>query len=238
MLCEYYKDALIDAAASGVALSGELREHLAECASCRATFAQEQSLFAAIDTGLHAAANAGAPPSLLPPVRARLDEVATPRLAWVQPLVFASAGVALALVVFLMARPHRVAREEAAKQGLVAIPASTSPVVNTNRQETSSEGHQIALLVHHSRTSQNSTKAHSAASSNPEVLVPPDERDGLAQLVASLNEYRGLATALLARVPEKNDSLIGVDRLQIDALEIKPLEGRETETLDSAGGKH
>jgi len=32
--------------------------------------------------------------------------------------------------------------------------------------------------------------------------------------------------------------LISVDRLHIDALEIKPLEGRETETLDSAGEKH
>src|SRR5256884_9244256 len=35
MLCEHYKDALIEAAASGAAPSGELREHLAECASCR-----------------------------------------------------------------------------------------------------------------------------------------------------------------------------------------------------------
>ena len=238
MLCEGYKDSLIDAAASGAALSGELREHLAECASCRATFAQEQSLFAAIDTGLHAAANAETPPSLLPPVRARLDEIPIPRLGWVQALVFASAGVGLASVVFLMASPPRVARQEAAKQGPVAIPASISPVINTNRQ-TSSEGSQIAAIpFHHSRTSQDSTNSHSAPSSNPEVLVPPDERDGLAQLVAGLSEYRDLAAALLPRVPQKNDSLIGVDRLQIDALEIKPLEGRETETLDSAGEKH
>jgi hypothetical protein len=156
----------------------------------------------------------------------------------VQALVFASAGVGLASVVFLMARPPRVARQEAAKQGPVAIPASISPVINTNRQ-TSSKGSQIAAIpFHHSRTSQDSTNSHSAASSNPEVLVPPDERDGLAQLVAGLSEYRDLAAALLPRVPQKNDSLIGVDRLQIDALEIKPLEGRETETLDSAGEKH
>lgn len=95
-----------------------------------------------------------------------------------------------------------------------------------------------AVPVKHTHASRNSTQSDSAASSNPEVLVPPDERDGLALLVASLNEHRDLAAALLARVPDNEDSLISVDRLHIDALEIKPLEGRETETLDSAGEKH
>jgi len=235
MLCEHYKDALIEAAASGAAPSGELREHLAECASCRAVFGQEQSLFAAIDSGLHAAAYAEIPPSLLPGARARLDEVGTPRFRWVQPLVFGSTGLALGLVVFVMAWPHLAGREEMAKK----VPALASIPMDANREGTSPKSAQmLAVPVKHTHASRNSTQSDSAASSNPEVLVPPDERDGLALLVASLNERRDLAAALLARVPDKEDSLISVDRLRIDALEIKPLEGRETETLDSAGEKH
>src|SRR5438105_2211369 len=72
----------------------------------------------------------------------------------------------------------------------------------------------------------------------PEVLVPPDEREGLTRLVAALNEHRNFAAALLARRPEKKDVLVTVDPLQIADIEIKPLAGTETETPDGAGEKH
>ena len=239
MLCEHYKDTLIDSTANGAAPSGELREHLAECASCRAAFAGEQSLFAAIDTGLHAVANVEVPASLLPRVRARLYEVATPRLAWVPPFAFASTAVALALVVSLMARPHRTPREDLAKRGPVALPTSVAPATNINHEDASSETTPVASIpAHQPHASRNSTDRRSAASGNPDVLVPPDEREGLARFVASLNEHGDLAFVLLARVPDKKDSSITVDRLQIDALEIKPLEGSERETPDSGGEKH
>ena len=70
MPCAHYKDALIEAAASGADLTSvptpdeetaALRAHLESCASCRAAFEQEQSLFSSIDAGLHAAANAEVP---------------------------------------------------------------------------------------------------------------------------------------------------------------------------------
>ncbi len=70
MLCKHYKVALIEAAASSAQPQGDLRAHLEACASCRAAFEQEQSLFASIDAGLHVAANAEVPASLLPRVRA------------------------------------------------------------------------------------------------------------------------------------------------------------------------
>lgn len=235
MLCEHYKGALIEAAASGAAPSGELREHIAECASCRAVFGQEQSLFAAIDTGLHAAANAKIPPSLLPGVRARLDELATPRFRWVQPLVFAFTGVALGLVVFVMARPHLAAREEMAKKG----PALASMPMHANREGTSPESTQIAAVpVKHTHASRNSTQSHSAASSNLEVLVPPDEREAFARFVGVLNQRSDVVASRLAKVPEETDGLAALAPLQIPDIEIKPLEGTETETSDGAGEKH
>jgi hypothetical protein len=103
MPCEHYKNALIEAAANGAQPQGDLRGHLDACASCRATFEQEQSLFASIDAGLHFAASAEVPASLLPRVRARLDEAAVPRSAWVT-YWFALASAALVVVAFFAAR--------------------------------------------------------------------------------------------------------------------------------------
>src|SRR5713226_5871600 len=100
---KHYKDALIEAAASGAEPPGELRAHLAGCFDCRAALEQEQALFASIDAGLHVAANAEAPASLLPRVRARLDEESAPRRIWATNwLVLASAAVMV--VAFLAAR--------------------------------------------------------------------------------------------------------------------------------------
>lgn len=238
MVCEDYKDALIEAAASGAAPSGELRAHIDACSSCRATFDEEQSLFAEIDSGLHAAVNTEVPPSLLPRVRVALDEVSAPRPRWRQPLVFASAGVALALAVFLMGRPRHGGHEEVAKQGGVAVPAPTASSTETNPEEISSVGIQVAAVhAAHSHATRNSTNLHAAASSNPEVLVPPDEREAFARFVAALNEHSDVAAALVAKVPQK-DAVVTADPLQIPDIEIKPLEGTETETSNGTGEKH
>lgn len=239
MLCEHYKDALIEGAAAGAAPQGELRAHLDACATCRAVFDEEQSLFATIDSGLHAAVNAEVPPSLLPRVRTRLDEIVVPRFRWLQPLVFASAGVALAFVVFLMVRPRHATPEEMAKHAPVVVPAPTPSATTANSEEFSSGGTQIANIPFvHSHIPRNSTGGHSAASGNVEVLVPPDEREGLAQLMATLSEHRDVAAALLAQRTEEKDALLTVDPLKIPDIEIKPLEGAETETSDGPGEKH
>ena len=239
MPCEHYKDALIDVAASGGAPQGELRAHLEECASCRAAFDEEQSLFAAIDSGLHAAASAEVPPSLLPHVRAQLDEVVVPRFRWLQPLVFASAGVALVFVVFLMARTRHATPEEVAKQGSVVVPVPKSPVAKTNPKEISTEGTRIATVSGvHSHVARNATDVHSVASGNLEVLVPPDERESLARFVAMLNKGSNIGAALLEKEREKKDAPLSVNRLEITPMEIKPLEGAETEASDGAGEQH
>src|SRR5216684_4414133 len=132
MPCKHYKDALIEAAASGAEPPGELRAHLAGCVDCRAALEQEQALFASIDAGLHVAANAEAPASLLPRVRARLDAEAAPQRRWIQPLIFAAASVALVLTVFLATRPHPPNPDEQARKIPLTSPQET-PAKNTHR---------------------------------------------------------------------------------------------------------
>lgn len=237
MPCEHYKDALIEVAASGAPPQGELRAHLAACSSCREAFAQEQSLFAAIDSGLHATANAEVPPSLLPRVRAMLDEAAAPRFRWMPSAIFASACAVLVLLLFLVARPAHRAPENIAKQRPVAAPGPVGSAINVNPEGPSNDIPSVFAANRHSQAARNSTDLHAAASSSPEVLVPPNERDAFAQLIAALNERNSVAAALLAHPPEKEGALVSADPLQIPDIEIKPLEGTEAETSDGAGEK-
>ena len=138
-----------------------------------------------------------------------------------------------------MARPlHRATPENVAKQSpIVSTPMALARNKNP-RKNSPPDIQTTSVRSTRSKTGRNSTIVHSAASSNPEVLVPPDEREGLARLVATLSEHRDLAAAFLAQRAEKKDALVTVDPLQIFDIEIKPLEGSETETSDGAGERH
>jgi hypothetical protein len=237
MPCKHYKDALIEAAASGAEPQGELRAHLAGCADCRAAFEQERALFASIDAGLHVAANAEVPISLLRRVRARLDEAVVPKRHWIQPLVFAAASVALAFAIFLLARPHISSPDHQAKQ-TPQIPVMETLPTNARPQNPSADAQSVSSNVNHSQTLGHSTSLRPVASSHPEVLVPPDERKALARFVVVLQERREVAVALVTPAPQTKNELANLEPLQIKGLEIKTLEERQTEVSDGAEQKH
>lgn len=237
MPCEHYKDALIEVAASGSTPQGELRAHFDECASCQAAFAEEQSLFAAIDSGLCTAANTEMPVTLLPRVRANLDEAMTTQHRWMRPLALASAGVVLASLLLWIVRPNHPTPENLAKE-TPAGPAPAFSTAGTHGDIPTSTVQTTPTAAAHSHAPRNPTLTQAVASSSPEVLVSPDEREGLAQLVATLNQHRDFAAAFLAQRPEKKDALVTVDPLQISDLEITPLERTEAEIPDGTGEKH
>jgi len=224
MPCEPYQNALIEAAASGSEPQGELRAHFANCAACRTAFAQEQSLFSSMDEGLRAAANAEVPPSLLPRVRARLADEAAPRRMWTQPMIFAAASVALALAIFLYVRPYHSRPDNQAKR-TPQIPVSEMPATNVRRQNSGPATQMVSSNVNNSRTPGHSTLLRPVASSQPEVLVPPDEREAFFSFVIAVQQHGDVAAALLAPSPKKQDALVTVEPLQIAHLEVKPLEG-------------
>ena len=74
MLCDDYKEAVMEAASGRAALAGSVHEHVATCARCGALLAEQRALFGAIDLGLRRSANAEIPNSFLPGVRARMAE--------------------------------------------------------------------------------------------------------------------------------------------------------------------
>jgi len=234
MSCKHYKDALIEAAAAGAEPQGELRAHLAVCPSCREAFTQEQFLFSSIDASLHSTVNAEVPPSLLPRVRAGLEEAPVPRLRWMQPFIFASASLALAFFLFLIVRPQHTTPEERAGR----IPGTPAPaVVATNGTPQKHSGPVNPFVptgAKHPPAATNSTLLNPVASSKPEVLVPPDEREAMARFVAALSKHQDFAAAVLAQAQKKKDALLTVNPLQIADIDVKPLEGSETETTGSA----
>jgi len=233
MPCERYQNALIEAAASSTAPQGELRAHLAACAACRTAFAQEQSLFSSMDEGLRATANADVPASLLPRVRVRLADEAAPRRMWTQPMIFAAASVALAFAIFLVVRPHHTRPDNQAKQ-TAQIPVSETPETNAGGQNSGPATQIVSSNVNNSRTPDHSTLLRPVASSQPEVLVPADEREAFAHFVATLQERGDVAVALVTPSSDAKGEPAGLKRLQIDSLEVKPLEGTESEESDGA----
>ena len=237
MPCEHYQDALIEAAASSSAPQGELRAHVAACAACRAAFAQEQSLFSSMDEGLRAVANAEVPASLLPRVRARLADEAAPRRMWAQSLIFGAASVALAFAIFLVVRPHHARPDNQAKQ-IPQIPVSETPATNVRGQNSGPATQIVSSNVNNPKTPGRSTLLRPVASSQPEVLVPPDEREAFFSFVFAVQQHGDVAAALLAPSPKKEDVLVTVEPLQIADLEVKPLEGRETEISVRVGEQH
>jgi hypothetical protein len=233
MPCKQYKNALTEAAASGAQPQDDLRKHLYACAACRAAFEQEQSLLASIDSGLRVTANAETPASLLPRVRARLDEELAPQRRWVQPMIFAAASVALAFVIFLLVRPHQASPDSQAKQAPQS-PVSHTPVAGDRHPNSGSRSQIVSFNRNNSQTRIHSTSLRPMACSQAEVLVPPDEREAFLRFVAVLDDRREVALALVTRAAPTKDASPSLEPLQISGLEIKPLEERQAEASDGA----
>jgi hypothetical protein len=222
MSCESYKEALIQSATLGIESQSELRAHLAACASCRSAYAEEQSLFASIDAGLHKNANAEVPASLLPRVRARLDEEATIHRSWL--LNWRSlAGAAAIVAVFFAA--HTVWRTSV-KQQPVEMATKTnppSPVDSLPQDHNSIAGatpEQNSVSQPRTSIVRNLVPHATLAARNPEpeVLVPPDQEVVLARYA---EQWRQRKHAPL--VVENSDQTI-LAPLQVTPIQIAQLD--------------
>ena len=226
MPCKHYKNALIETAASGAEPQGELRAHLAGCADCRAAFEQERSLFASIDAGLRVVANAEVPPSLLPHVRARIDEQSVPRRVWsMNWLVFASAAVII--IGFFAARallqpnvvqqPIESAGKPVAPPLVTAPPQNHAPARVTPMEKGSASQRQEVVarlpLEHGPQAKRRNV---------PEVLVPHDQELLLAQYAEQWSLHKH--PLLLAQEFDATVlSPLQVAPIQIDELGVKLL---------------
>jgi hypothetical protein len=145
--------------------------------------------------------------------------------------VFAAAGVALVLAVFLAVRSNR-ARPDVQTGQMPASAASQAPSNGTPRESTGLNTLTASSRPNRSQVRRNSSLLRAGTVSRPEVLVPPDEREALARFVATLREHNDVALDLATPGPHSRDTPVSFDPLRINRLEIKPLE--DTDTFDGA----
>jgi hypothetical protein len=225
MPCEKYKSALVDLAISGAEPDSDLRAHLDGCNFCRAALRRERVLFSSIDAAVQRRTNTEVPGSLLPGLRERLaqESVHKPVLipAWI--LVTASALIVVAASwIFGTPWPRgslpRVTEVETAgnqpRESLAGY-AATFPIAAPASQ------------AHAKRHAVNARTTPQLVAREPEVLVPPDEREAFASFLAGLQQRKEVAQALLNPVPEPKDASFPLDLIQIARLEIKALEGQD-----------
>lgn len=199
MPCEKYQDALIDLAASGAEPAGDLRAHLNACSSCRLYVEREQSLFAAIDTGVHTAANAALPSALLQRFEAHLAQQTSSKPMLHPSRMYAYAALATAAALLLLVLP-RLRTHEAKQQGIVAVEARQQAVSQPRTVAIAQPA--SALTSTFARHSEKRT-SQPRRSSEPEVLVPPDERIAFERFLSDLNGRQDLAVALVKPMQEQ-----------------------------------
>jgi len=216
MFCEPYKQPLTYAALGGE-LTARLQEHLAACASCRAAFAEEQSLYAAIDSAVGAVANVEVPSTLVPRVHVALNNEPvfgrTPRL-WIVAAIPVLAAMVLAFVYWPSHNQRGTAgREQKAanqpgptKQGVPAAVNNSYP-------------HAVSRERHDGRAT--TVRIHSPRAKLIEVIVEPEETAALLRYEAFLRERSASKSQfLLARTIELPP---GIQPLEIGELEMRDL---------------
>jgi anti-sigma factor RsiW len=233
MPCENYREALIETAAAESAPSRELRSHLDACPSCRAAFAEEQQLFAAIDTGLRATANAEVPASFLPRVGARIQEASVSPRRWRLSLILALVGAATVVTIFIGARPRRPGIDKPGNP-IFAVNAPEKSVAPTGPGATVSAVAVASTRAHHVQRKGSVETPSSASSNQLEVLVPPDEREAFARFVTAQQVRNDVIVAVVAPTPDDEDKRPSVKPLQIAKLVVKPLEQLESDGPDGA----
>lgn len=240
MPCNQYQTALTESAATGV-LPPALREHLANCADCHASFLAEQNLFASIDTGLRAFANAELPPTLLTRVQARINEEKQPneKYNWIPTWAFAavSAAVLLAFVFpLLKSKPRQLAANPAIVVQKTPTNSATQQTVQNLIPEAATRhavSNRSALAVtRNAIPSQNNAPRFAA---EPEVLVPPDERLAFARFVARVGQNKELNAAAFPKM--RNEGPVQVNAIEIAAVQVELLDPR-TELTDFFGRTH
>jgi len=217
MFCQTYNKSLTDAAASGE-LSLAQREHLASCEPCRIAFAQEQSLFAAIDSGLRTAANSEVPATLIPRVHFALNNEPAPQRRSFSFLVWglASAVVTAGAVFGLIRLSSKPALVEPSRPAPVAVVQNSPERTSLNPARAGG----VSPLQH--------VKSVSLAASNsstrefPEVIVPPDE--GAALLRYEEFRRKNQDDVVLVASAKSLDLRPGIEPLQIAEIELVDLK--------------
>lgn len=226
MNCKECQKKILESLAASESVIPEVARHRSACAACAAFYREQQELFRTVDDGLQSLVNQPVPPSLLPRVRGRLDEVpVSPRAwwpAWSLAAVAAIATLALA-VEHVPRRPRSVATS--GQTASIAPECSVPPASIREHARTLARPKALVLPAPNHKSATSDVPPNAA----PEVIVSAEERQAFTKFVSEVPEEPQAALALTRPAASAAQDSIEIALLQIDNLEVKPLEGTESE---------
>ena len=220
MNCRQYQERMLDALAAGTAVFPDVVvEHKRNCVSCEAYYESQAGLFRGLEEGIKAIANEEVPRSLVPGVRARLNDGLPLRSSWMSAWGLTAAAAAILVLGFslLVDRPpyQGVPREN---ERVPSQPVeNSSPVVQPTKE--------IPSADHRGRRMGRRTPAAAAKvpEAVPEVIVLPEERAAFARFVANGQE-QGVVLAVTRAAPSNEDVPFEIAVLEIHELEVQSLD--------------
>jgi hypothetical protein len=222
MPCKQNKD-VIEAAARGTELPVAVRGHVAFCAECHTTFAQETALFEAIDSHLSQAANVEPSGAFLASFQTKIASTAVRHRLQIPMWAFASATIAGVLVLLVIGGNWRDRwGQPSTRQAVQAIVSRESSGVGATRRPVLPPpgGNQPVMR---SRIQLRSQTRHGRRR-EPDVLVSAGEE---ALLLRFYESAWGSPENAAAALPEPSDAALkprSITPLEIAKLRIEELE--------------
>jgi ferredoxin len=218
MNCKKCQTKLLESLAASETVAREVAMHQQSCTACATCYREQQEMFQRVNAGLRSLVNQPVPPSLLPRVRARLDETSARQSAWWPAWSFVAATVVLALGIgCALHRLHNIANS--AHVASVSQHNAASQIAGDNMKT------QPQPKVHVlSASKQERATADTPPTAGPQVIVSAEERLAFAKFIAHVPEDGSAALARVQPVQPQN-----VDPTEIALLRIVPLEVGPTE---------
>ena len=221
MNCHTARKKITDALARETVVPCDIASHQANCAECQAFYEKERRLFASIDEGLQNVVNQPAPLALLLHLRAQLDQTSVPRSLWIPQWTYAVFAATLILTLTAVAFWNRFLRQDAS-------PEPRHIVARSDRQPVP-EAPPIASEVLNPRiprirSSKRAASAGGPPEAAPEVIVLAEEREAFVRFISHVPSKAGLGPTSKPDVPELTDAPIDIALIEIQEVEITPLE--------------
>ncbi len=221
MNCQQCQQKVLESLASGESVpAAEFAVHLKSCAACRHFYSGQQELFLSIDSGLRSLANPSIPPSLLPSVRARLDENPFPNYA----SFYRWSLIAVTIMAILVISVGYSLRRTSTTPSASALQPTALASRNVDNPRPVERPHQQPLTKVTSRSKVGHAASMADTNKMPEVIVLAEERQAFVRFVAEVPDEPSVALALAHPAPAASGDVGEIALLQIDPLEVKPLE--------------
>jgi len=224
MLCDKYKDALSEAAASSAPLPSGVSQHMSSCVHCRELFAAQQSVFALVDTGLRSRANAIVPGDFGHRVRAALEsEAAQDRKRGPAVPAWCSLAAAMLMAIVLILNLKHGGKEAGAtyvaESKLLTSPQAPVHSSNSVGLDMPARPYSRGSSLRISRQPKASVRLHD----EPEVLVPHGQEELLAKYMQGMATRRPRVTLSAGLQQEESTKAVEVPAIEISELVVTPL---------------